>query len=99
MLDVVLVYVNAPDHVGGTDPFIITPVFDGSTLFSVSASAETRAKSAPSVTPESIDSFRLFTPDTTRFMDSYRCVLIFFSASICGIVIMVENELFGLAKK
>ena len=33
---VVETYVNAADHDGGTEPFIRTPDFEGSTLFEVS---------------------------------------------------------------
>src|SRR6185437_840397 len=92
MLEVVLTYVNAPDHVGATEPRISTPDFAGSTLFFVSAPAETRAKSSPSVTLESSESFRLFTPETTRFSDSYRCVLMRFSASIWGMFSIVKSS-------
>jgi hypothetical protein len=49
MLDVVETYVNAPDHVGGTEPFIKTPGFDGSMRFPVNAPEVTRAKFVPSV--------------------------------------------------
>src|SRR5690348_5134395 len=88
MLDVVLMYVNAPDHVGGTEPRISTPDFVGSTLFDVRAAEETHAKSAPSVTPESSESLRLLTPETMRRSDSWRCVFMRLMASIWGIVIM-----------
>ncbi len=40
---------KAPDHVGGTEPFISTPDFEGSILFAVSAPEATRAKFEPSV--------------------------------------------------
>ncbi|MGA8768695.1 MAG: hypothetical protein WB559_16895 [Candidatus Acidiferrales bacterium] len=40
---------NAPDHVGGTEPRISTPDFVGSIFPAVSAPAATRAKFAPSV--------------------------------------------------
>jgi hypothetical protein len=90
MVFVVETYVNAPDHVGGTEPFISTPGFVGSILFDVSAAAATRAKFAPSVTWSSSDQPWFGPSDelARRFSASYRCGFVRRSASICGMVSM-----------